>query len=139
MRAVVTGGGGFLGGRIVELLRARGDEVRALARRRYPGVEALGAAGIALDIRDTPAVRAALEDADVVFHVAGKTGYWARRKEFWSVNVDGTRSVLEAVRAAGVRRLVYTSTPSVVGYARDVDNGGPDLPYAAIHEGAYPE
>jgi nucleoside-diphosphate-sugar epimerase len=71
--------------------------------------------------------------------VAGKTGYWARRKEFWSVNVDGTRSVLEAVRAAGVRRLVYTSTPSVVGYAHDVDNGGPDLPYAAIHEGAYPE
>ena len=139
MRAVVTGGGGFLGRRIVEFLRARGDEVRLLARQRYPAVESLGATGIQADIRDTAAVRAAIERADVVFHVAGKTGYWGSREEFWSINVDGTRSVLQAVQAGGVRRLVYTSTPSVVGYARDVENGRPDLPYAAAHESAYAE
>lgn len=139
VKAVVTGGGGFLGRRIVELLRERGDEVRVLARRRYPAIEAVGATSIRLDIRDTAAVRAASARADVVFHVAGLTGHWGPRETFWSANVDGTRSVLAAVRAAGVRTLVFTSSPSVVGYARDVENGGPELPYAARHESAYAE
>lgn len=139
MRAVVTGGGGFLGRRIVELLRARGDDVRVLGRHRYPPVEALGATGIVADVRDTPAVRAAVERADVIFHVAGRTGFWGPRRDFWSVNVEGTRAVVEAARQGGVPKLVYTSTPSVVGYARDVENGGPELPYAAVHESAYAE
>ena len=139
MNAVVTGGGGFLGRRIVELLRERGDEVRVLCRGRYPSVEALGVLCIPLDVCDTVAVRAACEEADVVFHVAGLTGHWGRRETFWSVNVEGTRSVLAAARAVGVRTLVFTSTPSVVGYARDVENGGPELPYAARHESYYAE
>lgn len=139
MRAVVTGGGGFLGRRIVELLRARGDDVRVVARGRYPSVEVLGATGIAADIRDAAAVRAAVERADIVFHVAGRTGYWGPKAAFWSVNVEGTRAVLDAARHCGVPRLVYTSTPSVTGYARDVENGGPELPYAAVHESAYAE
>jgi len=137
MRATVTGGGGFLGQRIVELLRARGDDVRVVARRRHPAVEALGATVIAADVRDAAALRPAFEHADVVLHVAGKTGFWGSRSAFWSVNVDGTRTVLDAARGCGVPRLVYTSTPSVVGYARDVENGGPELPYAAVHESAY--
>lgn len=139
MRAVVTGGSGLLGERLVALLRDRGDEVRVLARRRAPAVEARGATSIQLDIRDSAAVRAAVVGADVLFHVAGMTGHWGPLRAFWSVNVDGTRSVLEAARAAGVRRIVCTSTPSVVGYTRDVENGGPDLPYATRHEGAYAE
>ena len=139
MRAVVTGGGGFLGRRIVELLCARGDEVRVLARRRAPAAEARGASSIQLDIRDSPAVRTASVGADVLFHVAGLTGHWGPRHAFWSVNVEGTRSVLEAARAAGVRRIVFTSTPSVVGYTRDVENGRCDLPYATQHESAYAE
>jgi nucleoside-diphosphate-sugar epimerase len=84
------------------------------------------------------AVKAALHGADVVFHTAAKTGPWGAEAEFWSVNVAGTRHVLDAARAGGVRRVVYTSTPSVVGYAHDVENGGPDLPYASVHESAYP-
>ncbi len=139
VRAVVTGGGGFLGQRIVELLRGRGDEVRVLGRGRYPAVDAAGATCIRLDIRDTGAVRAASEGADVLFHVAALTGHWGRREAFWSVNVEGTESVLAAARAAGVRALVFTSTPSVVGYARDVENGGPELPYATRHESPYAE
>ena len=139
MRAIVTGGGGFLGRRIVELLRTRGDDVRVVARQRYPSVEALGATGIAADIRDAAAVRAALEGADVAFHVAGRTGYWGPKAAFWSANVEGTRVVLDAARHCGVPRLVYTSTPSVAGYARDVENGSPMLPYAAVHESAYAE
>lgn len=139
MRAVVTGGSGFLGGRIVALLRARGDDVRVVARRRDLTAESLGAECVTLDIRDAAALRVACERADVVFHIAGMTGHWGSRREFWSVNVDGTRSVLAAVRATGVRVLVYTSTPSVVGYARDVENGGPDLPYGDTSQSAYAE
>jgi 2-alkyl-3-oxoalkanoate reductase len=139
VRTVVSGGGGFLGRRIVDLLCARGDEVRVLTRRRHPALEAVGATCIPLDIREAAAVRTAIERADVVFHVAGKSGHWGPREAFWSVNVDGTRSVLEAVQAAGVPRLVYTSTPSVVGYARDIEHGGPGLPYAGTHESAYAE
>jgi len=138
LTAVVTGGGGFLGRRIVELLCARGDNVRILARRRYLAIEALGATGIQLDIRDPAAVATALRGADVVFHAAAKTGPWGAEAEFRAVNVGGTRNVLDAARACGVRRFVYTGTPSVVGYTQDVENGGLDLPYAASHESAYP-
>lgn len=135
----MTGGGGFLGQRIVELLRGRGDDVRVLGRGSYPAVEALGATCIRLDIRDAGAVRDASEGAEVLFHVAGLTGHWGRREAFWTANVEGTESVLAAARAAGVRSVVFTSTPSVVGYARDVENGRPDLPYATGHESAYAE
>ncbi len=139
MNVAVTGGGGFLGARLVALLCARGEAVRVLGRRSYPELETLGARCIPLDIRDTAVLRAAITGSEAVFHLAAKTGYWGQRNEFWSVNVAGTRSVLEAVRGAGIPKLVYTSTPSVVGYARDVENGGPDLPYAAAHESAYAE
>jgi nucleoside-diphosphate-sugar epimerase len=138
MRVVVTGGGGFLGRRVVELLRGRGDEVRVLARGRYPALDGLGARTIPADVRDTVAVRRGIAGADVVFHLAGRTGLWEAAREHWSVNLDGTRSVLEAMRAEGVGLLVYTSTPSVVGYRADVEGGGPELPYAAVHESPYP-
>ena len=139
MKALVTGGGGFLGLRIVELLRERGDEVRVVARNRYPSVEALGAESVAGDLRDAAAVVEAVRGMDVVYHVAAKAGYWGALDEYRSINVDGTRNVLEAAKQHGVRRLVYTSTPSVIGYAHEVENGARDLPYADRHESPYPE
>jgi nucleoside-diphosphate-sugar epimerase len=137
VRAVVTGGRGFLGRRLVELLRDRGDEVRVLARRRHPALDGLGASTVPADVRDTLAVRRAVAGADVVFHLAGRAGLWGAEAEHWSVNLEGTRSVLRAMRAEGVSLLVYTSTPSVVGYETDIEGGGPDLPYAAVHQSPY--
>ena len=61
---------------------------------------------------------------DVVYHLAAKVGTWGDRREFDRVNVDGVRSALDAARAAGVPRFIHASTPSVVGYSRDVENGG---------------
>lgn len=142
MRALVTGGGGFLGRRVVELLRERGDEVRFFARGAYPEVaRETGARGIQGDLRDKEAVQRAVDGVDVVFHVASKTGFWERpgSRQFWGVNVDGTNLLLGAMEAAGVPKLVYTSTPSVVGYAHDVANGAQDLPYAEHHRSPYPE
>lgn len=139
MKALVTGGGGFLGLRIVELLRERGDEVVVLGRNHYPAVERCGARCIQGDICDSSAVLRAVDGADVVFHVAGKAGVWGPEAAYRAANVDGTRNVLAAMRAKGVPRLVFTSTPSVVGYAADTENGGMSLPYAARHESPYPK
>lgn len=136
--ALVTGGAGFLGRRIVELLLERGDTVRFLARGHYPEVEALGAVGIQGDLRDADAVREAVRGADVVFHVAAKAGFWGERADFESINVAGTDNVLAAVVAEGVPRLVYTSTPSVVGYGTDSE-GISEAPYPERYESFYAE
>lgn len=138
-RCLVTGGGGFLGKRIVELLRERGDTVRFLARGHYPEVEALGAEGMQIDLRDRAALDAAVEGVDTVFHVAAKAGAWGDFEVYRSINVDGTTNLLDAAQQAGVKRFIYTSTPSVVSYASDIENGQPDLPYAERYPAAYPE
>jgi nucleoside-diphosphate-sugar epimerase len=139
MRALVTGGGGFLGRRIVELLRERGDDVVFLARGRYPEVEGTGARGLQVDLVDKEGVKRAVEGVDVVFHVAAKAGFWGPLSDYWGPNVDGTRNLIDAMEDQGVGRIVYTSTPSVVGYDHDVENGGMDLPYATVHRSPYPE
>lgn len=114
MRALVTGGGGYLGTAIVRQLRARGDEVLVLGRNAYPHVEALGAVCVQADLeRDTPDLAAKMAGCDVVFHAAALPPRWSPYASFVRTNVDGTRRMLEAARAAGVRRFVYTSTPSV--------------------------
>lgn len=137
MKALVTGGGGFLGRRIVELLLARGDEVAFINRGRYPAVEKLGARGIQGDLRDPAAVRAAVRGVDVVFHVAALAKAWGPIEEFRSINVDATRHILDAMEAEGVRRLVYTSTPSVVASGVPIVQGGPEIPYAPQNDSPY--
>jgi len=138
VKALVTGGGGFLGGAIVRLLRARGDEVRSFARGHYPALEESGVEVHRGDIGDTTAVARAVEGMDVVFHVAGLTGVWGPYEEYHRVNVTGTENVLAACRGHGVRRLVFTSTPSVVHAGRDIEGGDESLPYAAAFSTHYP-
>ena len=118
MKALVTGGGGFLGSAIVRRLRDRGDQVTALGRRRYPALEALGIETIQADLSDAAAIERAVAGCDTVFHVAALAGIWGAWRLYWQINVEGTRNVLSACRRAGVARLVYTSSPSVV-FTRD--------------------
>ena len=138
MKALVTGGAGFIGKRIVELLLENGHEVRFLARGKYPEVEALGAMGIQADLVDAAAVSQAIEGCDVVFHVAARFGFGHDREAFWSVNVTGTDNVIAGCIAQNVHRLIYTSTPSVVGYEGDQE-GISEAPYARVYEGLYAE
>ena len=143
MHALVTGGGGFLGRAITEQLLARGDTVTILSRRRYPEVEALGARGVQVDLSAPgEALTKALEGVDIVFHVASKTGVWGSRESFFNANVVGTRNLVEAVRAAGIQRFVYTSSPSATfdgGNAEGKTEADPrtltySLPYAALRQ-----
>jgi 2-alkyl-3-oxoalkanoate reductase len=139
MKALVTGGGGFLGRRIVELLRERGDDVVFFARGKYPEVEKCGARGLQIDLVDKAAIPAALDGVDTVFHVAAKAGYWGPIADYRAINVQGTQNLIDACLARGVARLVYTSTPSVHGYDHDIENGGQDVPYATSYESPYPQ
>lgn len=139
MRVVVTGGGGFVGRRLTQLLAQRGDEVIAVGRHRYPDMEAWGARTVAADVRDFDKMKEILRHGDAVFHLAAKVGYWGRKSDFRSINVDGTKSVLRAAVKRGVTKLIFASTPSVVGYSEDVEGAGEELPYAAHHQSDYAE
>jgi nucleoside-diphosphate-sugar epimerase len=138
MNALVTGGGGFLGGAIVRRLRARGDAVRSLSRGHYPDLDALGVTQFRGDVSDAAAVEEAAAGCDVVFHVAAKAGVGGRYTEYHRANVTGTESVLAACRRHGVRRLVYTSSPSVVFNGRDMEGVDESVPYPTHYDAHYP-
>lgn len=138
MKALVTGGGGFLGGAIVRKLLARGDTVRSFTRSAYPWLGELGVEQIHGDLGHPADVTAAVRGCDVVFHVAAKAGVWGRYKDFYATNVVGTRNVIAACRQAGVSRLIYTSTPSVVHTGESLENATEDLPYATHFLAHYP-
>jgi dihydroflavonol-4-reductase len=121
MKALVTGASGFIGSHVTRALIDAGHEVTVFRRASSPlanltGLEVAHAIG---DLSDDVAVRAAVRGQDAVFHVAGLYAVWARdRREFWDVNVEGTRRVLTAAAEAGVRRIVYTSTVGAVRGSR---------------------
>lgn len=139
MNAVVTGGGGFLGGAVVRLLRQRGDTVRSFTRSAYPWLDELGVEQSLGDLADQEAVERAVSGCDVVFHVAAKAGVWGRYSAYFDTNVTGTRNVLAACKKLGVRRLVYTSTPSVVHAGGDVEGANESLPYPKHFDAHYPK
>jgi len=138
VKALVTGGGGFLGSRLAHALVARGDAVASYSRGAYPDLEAKGVRCVRGDLADRDALRRAIRGSDVVFHVAAKAGIFGDPREFWRTNVEGTRNVLAACLAAKVRRLVFTSSPSVCFAGKDHVNAGNDLPHARSFLAAYP-
>lgn len=137
MKVLVTGGGGFLGGAIVRRLVARGHEVRSFSRGRYPELDALGVEHAQGDLADRRAVVEAAAGCEAIVHTAAKAGVWGTYDDYVRANVVGTQNVLAACREAGVRRLVYTSTPSVVHRGGDLENGDEALPYATHPSTAY--
>jgi len=129
MQILVTGGGGFVGGYVVDLLLERGYAVRSLGRSPQPALEAKGVEVRCADLADAQAVRDAVEGVDAVFHVAAKAGVWGSWDSYYQANVAGTRNVVEACQAHGVGRLVYTSTPSVVFNRQPFTGQGNELSY----------
>jgi nucleoside-diphosphate-sugar epimerase len=134
----ITGASGFIGGKIAERLLAEGRRVRVLARRPLPHLEALGAEVILGDLDNREALRRGCLGAETVFHVAGRVGVWGPRREFFDVNVGGTQNVINACREAGVPRLVYTSSPSVVYNGGDLAGLDESAPLCTAAPCAYP-
>ncbi len=135
---LVTGGTGFLGRRLVERLLADGRPVAVLARSPAPDLVHRGVRVIRASLDDAAAVGEACRGVETVFHVAAKVGVWGRYEEFFRTNVLGTRALLEGCRAHGVRRLVHTSTPSVVYNGRDLAGADESLPLTTDCPSPYP-
>jgi 2-alkyl-3-oxoalkanoate reductase len=138
MKILVTGGGGFLGGAICRLLRARGDEVVSLSRSRYPALDALGVRQVQGDMAVLDNVLTASRGCDAIIHTAALAGIWGRFDDFSRSNIGGTMTVLGACELNGIGRLVHTSTPSVVHSGHDIEGGNESLPYATHFKAHYP-
>ncbi|MCA9887436.1 MAG: NAD-dependent epimerase/dehydratase family protein [Anaerolineae bacterium] len=118
MRALVTGGTGFVGSHIVRELNEQGHEVTVLHRTTskldaLAGLDYESAIG---DVTDLDAMRKAFQGMDWVFHVAAVADYWrANKQHMFDVNIEGTRKVLQAARETGVRRVIFTSSVAAIG------------------------
>ena len=137
MKALVTGGGGFLGLAIVRRLKERGDEVRSFSRGTYPVLEDLGVESVQGDIANGAAVEAAARGCDIVFHVAAKAGVWGSADSYHQANVVGTDNVLQACVEHGIARLVYTSSPSVTFAGTDQVGVDESEPYPEYYLNEY--
>lgn len=136
--ALVTGGNGFIGRYIVEQLLARGDRVRVIGRNRYPDLEQLGVACFQTDLGAEQDCSAALTGCEVVFHVAAQAGVWGSDADFQRNNVTATEHLVRQAIRAGVPKLVYTSSPSVVIGTTDLEGVDESTPYPERYLTAYP-
>ena len=120
-RILVTGASGLLGGAVAGVLAAQGHSVRTLQRRpaAVPGLESFSGS-----ITDRAAVDAAMAGMDAVVHLAAKVSFTGAWSEFQATNIDGTRNVLDAGRAAGVRDVVFVSSPSVAHFGEPIAGAG---------------
>jgi dihydroflavonol-4-reductase len=124
MRIFLTGGTGFIGGRVAAKLRERSDEVVALVRSpdKATGLREAGCELVEGDLSDVAAIRRGVEGADACIHGAAiyKVGIPKKeRQPMHESNVNGTENVLDAAIEAGVGRVVYVSTVGVFGNTKE--------------------
>jgi nucleoside-diphosphate-sugar epimerase len=122
-RYLVTGAGGFVGSVLTGELARRGLTVRGLVRKpeQTAAIEALGAESALGDVRDAESLRRAVEGVSGIYHIAALFRQADQPDSvYYDINAEGTRRVLEAARAAGVRRVVHCSTIGVLGDVKEV-------------------
>jgi nucleoside-diphosphate-sugar epimerase len=129
----VTGGSGFIGGRLIERLVADGHAVRGLARSDGAAarISERGGEPVRGDLADVDTMRSGATGCELAFHAAAMLGDWGTREEFERGNVEGTRNVLTACADAGVRRFVHVGTEAALMAGQplvDVDETAPLRP-----------
>ncbi len=121
MKILVTGASGMLGREVARVLVSQGHEVTTFQRRP---AHVDGAQDICGSITDHLAVRRAVDGVEGVIHLAAKVSFTGPAAEFTQVNVEGTRHLLRASREAGVRDLVFVSSPSVANTGEAIAGAG---------------
>ncbi len=132
MRVLITGATGLLGGHLIKELQLREEEIRALVLP-VENADNLLQQGIEVargDITDASALDAAVQNIDLVFHLAGMMGVWRPLADYRLVNVTGSENLYKAAQKAGVRRYVHTSSHTVygLGYGRFLTENDPLRP-----------
>lgn len=132
-RVFVTGSTGFIGSAVTRALLKDGHSVVALVEpgANRAALDGLDVETVEADLRDSGAVRQAMSGARAVYHVAALYRFYSREpKQFYEVNVEGTRAVMTAARDEGVERVIYTSTVGTLGL--DHDRPATELDYPDI-------
>lgn len=151
MKALVTGADGFIGSHLTEQLLKEGYEVRALSQYNsfniWGWLEGLSSPGLEIvsgDVRDASFCREIAQGCDVIFHLAALIAIpysYVAPESYVDTNIKGTLNMCQAARAAGVKRLIVTSTSEVYGTAIEVPikeshPKQPQSPYSATKIGA---
>src|SRR4051794_14308708 len=138
--AFVTGGSGFIGGRLIKRLRSEGWDVRALARsdRSASAVRELGAEPGEGDISRAADIRTGAEGCTLAFHAAAHVGDWGPRSDFVRGNVLGTHNALAGSAAAGVRRFVHVGTEAALLAGEPLVNVDESAPLRPDSPSLYP-
>ncbi len=138
-KVLVTGGGGFLGGAIVQQLVERGERVRSFSRSFYQELESLGVEQIQGDISDKATVENACKNVEIIFHAAAKFGVLGNYTDYYKTNVTGTQNVIDACKTQKISKLVYTSSPNVVFDGTDMEGADESAPYPEKFPAHYPK
>ena len=138
--AFVTGGSGFIGGRLIGRLARDGVTVKALVRSDTSAakVEAAGAEPVRGDLDGEDAIRAGAKGCKYAVHAAAKVEDWGDPADFERINVDGTTRVLRATRAAGVERFVHVGTEAALLAGKPLVNADESWPLRPDSKSLYP-
>ena len=138
--AFVTGGSGFIGGRLIRRLVGEGWTVKALARSDSSAakVREAGAEAVMGDLDDVAPMTEAARGCEHAFHAAASLGDWGRREDFVRGNVTGTENTLKACRDAGVRRFVHVGTEAALLVGQPLVNADERAPLRPDSRAHYP-
>ena len=141
MKVVITGGMGFVGNEIAREISKAFEKISILAvgRTKNPPARKFldGMKYISCDLSTKNNYYSWLEGADTVFHVAAKAGVGTNLKEYYDANYLATQYLLDACRSMGVKRFIYTSSPSVAFNEKSIQSGDESLPYTTNSNNPY--
>lgn len=129
MKVFITGGGGFLGSHIIDLLIRDGHEVTSYSRGNYPELTEKGVKTIQGSLTDFEKLKESCKGHDAFFHTASKVAMWGKKEDFYQTNVIGTKNALNAAKANGIPHFIHTSTPSVVFGEESLSGVNEETPY----------
>lgn len=139
MKVLITGGSGFLGRVTARLMRKAGYDVTILCRGAHRFLADEGFSVIRGDICDRPFLLNVFNGFDEVHHIASLTGISTVQSPFFKINVEGTRNVIDACLKNRIRKLIYTSSPSVVFDGTSEEMADESAPYPGFFLNPYSE